>query len=76
MATVKVVDGDYTIISATQTDIVEVKTSLFKTTAPFQVGEFTTATRNLLSTQNGQIIYNIDTNKFQGCAAGVWVDLN
>ena len=76
MATVKVVDGDYTILSANQTDIVDVRTSLFRTSAPFQVGEFTTATRNLISAQNGQIIYNTDTNKFQGYAAGTWVDLN
>jgi len=76
MTTVKKVDGDYLILSANQTDIIEVRTSVFKTTAPFQVGSFTTSARNALSAQNGQIIYNIDTNKFQGYAAGAWVDLN
>ena len=76
MTTVKKVDGDYLILSANQTDTVEVRTSVFKTTAPFQVGSFTTSSRNALAAQNGQVIYNIDTNKFQGYAAGTWVDLN
>jgi len=37
---------------------------------------FTTAQRNNLTAQNGDIIYNSSTNKFQGRANNAWVDLH
>lgn len=36
----------------------------------------TTAQRDALTAQNGMIIYNDDTGKFQGRAGGSWVDLH
>jgi len=36
----------------------------------------TTTQRNAITPQNGYIIYNSTTNKFQGYANGVWVDLH
>lgn len=41
-----------------------------------QVGRFTAETRDALTPENGDIIYNTDTNKFQGRANGAWVDLH
>jgi len=35
-----------------------------------------TATRDALISENGDMIYNTDTNKFQGYANGAWVDLH
>jgi hypothetical protein len=42
---------------------------------PFGVARITTEQRNLIAPQNGDIIYNTSTNKFQGVENGVWVDL-
>jgi hypothetical protein len=42
---------------------------------PFRVARLTTEQRNAIAPQNGDIIYNTSTNKFQGCENGVWVDL-
>lgn len=36
----------------------------------------TTTQRNAMTPQNGYIIYNSTTNKFQGYAGGTWVDLH
>ena len=36
----------------------------------------TTTERNALAAQNGDMIYNTTTNKFQGYANGAWVDLH
>jgi hypothetical protein len=36
----------------------------------------TTAQRDALTASNGMIIYNTNTNKFQGRAGGAWVDLH
>ena len=44
--------------------------------SPFKMASFTTAERDALSPVNGDIIYNITTNKFQGYAATNWVDLH
>lgn len=41
-----------------------------------QLSGYTTAERDALSATNGLVIYNTSTNKFQGYAAGAWVDLH
>ncbi len=45
------------------------------TNAPFRLARFTTAERNALFATNGDMIYNTDTDKFQGYENGAWVDL-
>jgi hypothetical protein len=42
----------------------------------FMVARVNTAARNGLTATDGSIIYNITTNKFQGKANGIWVDLH
>jgi len=46
------------------------------TQSPFKVWNVSSSTRNTISASNGDMIYNTDTNKFQGYANGTWVDLN
>lgn len=47
------------------------------TRSPMQMATMTTAQRDALTNvENGDVIYNTSTNKFQGRAAGVWVDLH
>ena len=42
---------------------------------PLKMATFTTTERDLLSAQNGDIIYNTTTNKFQGYENGAWANL-
>ena len=44
--------------------------------SPMKMASFTTAERDALAAVNGDMIYNRTTNKFQGYANGVWVDLH
>jgi hypothetical protein len=44
--------------------------------SPFKVASFTTAQRDTKTSENGDVIYNTTTNKFQGYANSVWVDLH
>jgi hypothetical protein len=46
------------------------------TRSPFKVASFTTAQRDAKISENGDIIYNTTTNKFQGYANSAWVDLH
>ena len=47
------------------------------TKSPFKLASMTTAERDALTgVENGDMIYNTSTNKFQGRAGGAWVDLH
>tara|TARA_A100001035_G_scaffold280306_1_gene285392 strand:- start:351 stop:2393 length:2043 start_codon:yes stop_codon:yes gene_type:complete len=46
------------------------------TNSPLRLASFTTTERDALTAGNGDTIYNTTTNKFQGYANGVWVDLH
>ena len=46
------------------------------TSSPLKLASFSSAARDLLIASNGDMIYNTTTNKFQGRANGVWVDLH
>ena len=44
---------------------------------PIKLATMTTTERNqYISPESGDMIYNTDTNKFQGYANNAWVDLN
>ena len=44
--------------------------------SPLRMASFTTTQRDALTSANGDMIYNTSTGKFQGYAAGNWVDLH
>jgi hypothetical protein len=46
------------------------------TSSPLKMCNFTSAERDLLIAENGDVIYNTTTNKLQVRANGVWVDLH
>ena len=46
------------------------------TSSPLRMASFTTTERDALTAGNGDMIYNTSTGKFQGYAAGNWVDLH
>ena len=76
MATIKRVDGDYTIQTLNTPDAITFDSQLTRSTGAFKVGVFTTTQRDALTPENGWIIYNSTTSQFQGYAGGTWVNLN
>lgn len=58
------------LLTADSTSRVKISQSLFK------IAPFTSAQRDTLSAENGDMIYNTTTNKFQGYANNTWVDLH
>ena len=44
--------------------------------SPIKMANLTTVQRDALIAENGDVIYNSTTNKFQGYANGTWVDLH
>lgn len=44
--------------------------------SPFKFASFTDDERNNFTPENGDVIYNTTTSKFQGYAGGAWVDLH
>lgn len=76
MTTYKKVNSDYIVETTGPTDTIVFISPVTKVTQLLQLGIFTTSERNALAPENGQIIYNSTTNKFQGYAAGAWADLN
>jgi len=58
-------------------DVIQVRTFHSGTDTVAQAFQkHTTTSRDALSSANGDVIYNTSTNKFQGYANGVWVDLH
>ena len=45
------------------------------TSSPLKMASFSTTERNLLTPENGDIIYNTTDNKFQGYENGAWANL-
>lgn len=46
------------------------------TTSPFRLAQLTTTERNLITAQNGDLIYNTTANRFQGYQNGSWINID
>lgn len=67
--------GDPTIESSGNINLTAA-TAVIVNSSPFRMASFTSAQRDALTPSNGDVIYNTTTGKFQGRAAGAWVDLH
>ena len=67
--------GDPTIESSGNINLTAA-TAVIVNSSPFRMASFTSAQRDALTPVNGDVIYNTTTGKFQGRAAGAWVDLH
>lgn len=70
--------GGAPTIASTSTLTLEASTAsrVVVSQSPIKLALYSTAARNLITAQNGDLIYNTDTHRFQGYANGTWVDLN
>ena len=69
--------GTPTLESATNINLSAVGKIKIITRSPLTMATMTTTQRDaLVGVENGDVIYNTSTNKFQGRAAGSWVDLH
>lgn len=67
--------GTPEIESSTSLELTAAQKVIIKS-SPLQLASFNNTQRDLLSASNGDMIYNSETNKFQGYANGTWVDLH
>jgi hypothetical protein len=70
--------GGAPTIASTATLTLEASTAsrVVVSQSPFKLAIYSVAARDLLTAENGDLIYNSTTGKFQGYAAGGWVDLH
>jgi hypothetical protein len=61
---------------STENDFAALDAETFLIGSALRFTAVTTTERNNLTAVNGMIVYNSTTNKFQGYAAGAWVDLH
>jgi hypothetical protein len=70
--------GGAPTIASTATLTLEASTAsrVVVSQSPIKLASYSNAARNNIIAENGDLIYNTDTNRFQGYANGTWVDLN
>ena len=68
--------GSTAVISSNDAIELDAGTEVIIKDTPLRLASLTTAQRDALTSSNGDMIYNTDTNKFQGYANSVWVDLH
>lgn len=69
-------DEDTIRFDAAGTEVATMSASKTAFATAVQLASLTTTQRNALSAENGMVIYNTTTSKFQGYAGGVWVDFH
>lgn len=68
--------GATAVISSADDIEIDADTRVTIKDTPLKLATVSTATRDGFTASNGDMIYNTDTNKFQGYANSVWVDLH